>query len=309
MALLESQSSSDLSSLDICIVGLGLMGGSLAMALQGAAGKVIAVDRDAGTLRHALQLGIVDEIADRVEEGVAHADLVVLAIPVQSIVSILQALPEMRPDGCMTIDFGSTKQEIGLAMEALPQAFSALGGHPMCGREQSGLGASKADLFQGETFILCKNARTTAAIEAAALGLVAQIGSRPLFLSAGVHDQLVAVSSHLPYAVASLLMGRAWAQASEDPQLWHVSASGLRDTTRLAGSDPEMMLEIMLTNRLPLLAQLEAYGQELAGLSDALRRQDEAALRAMLEAAARQREDYLREKYGEDGVKSSGKMT
>jgi prephenate dehydrogenase len=308
MEISKSQNDPELASLKIAIVGLGLMGGSLAMALRGAAGKLIGLDRNGRTLKRALELSIVDEIAEPIEVGIRQADLVVLAIPVQGIVSLLEALPDLRPDGCMVLDLGSTKGEIGLAMEALPEQFEALGGHPMCGREHSGLDAAVVDLFQGETFILCRNARTTPAVEAAALQLVAQIGSEPLFMPASVHDQLVATSSHLPYVVASLLMGRAWAQAGQDRRLWQVSASGLRDTTRLASSNPEMMLEIMLTNRLPLLAQIEAYGQELTDMADALRRQDEPALRTMLETIARQRDAYLREKYGQDSIRLDGKV-
>ncbi len=273
------------------------MGGSLAWALQGAAGKLTGFDRDAESRARALELGIVDETRAHINDGIAQADLVVLAIPVQGIVSLLRTLPDLRPDGCMVLDLGSTKREIGLAMEALPGQFAALGGHPMCGREQSGLSAASADLFQGETFILCRNARTATAVETVALALVAEIGARPLFLPAEVHDNLVAASSHLPYVVSSLLMGRAWAVAEEDTRLWQVSASGLRDTTRLAGSSPEMMLEIMLTNRLPLLAQLEAYGREITAVEDALRQGDTAALRAILESAAQQRKAYWRQKY------------
>ncbi len=309
MNMSETARGPKLASLNVTIVGLGLMGGSLAMALHGKVARLVGMDRDGPSLRRALELGVVDEITGPTRESLARADLLVLAIPVQSIVSFLAALPDLRPEGCMVLDFGSTKVDIGLAMDGLPQQFAALGGHPMCGRERSGLDAAVADLFQGETFILCRNVRTSAAIEAVALELVTQIGARPLFMPADVHDQLVAASSHLPYVVALLLMGRAWSQAAQDPRLWQVSASGLRDTTRLAGSNPEMMLEIMLTNRLPLLAQLEAYGQELAEMTDALRRQDRPALQAMLENAARQREFYLQEKYGSYGSHSAGNET
>lgn len=300
MELSNSQDGSELSSLNIAIVGLGLMGGSLAQALQGAARRMTGIDRDADSRARALEMGIVDETSDQMGDGIAQADLVVLAIPVQGIVSLLRTLPDLRPDGCMVLDLGSTKREIGLAMEELPERFAALGGHPMCGREQSGLAAATADLFLGETFILCRNARTTSAAKAIALTLVDEIGAEPLFLPAEVHDNLVAASSHLPYVVSSLLMGRAWAAAEEDPRLWQVSASGLRDTTRLAGSNPEMMLEIMLTNRRPLLAQLEAYGQDIEVMEDALRRGDKAALRAILESAAQQRKAYWQRKYGQD---------
>jgi prephenate dehydrogenase len=290
----------ELASLNVAIVGLGLMGGSLAMALRGATGSLIGIERVAASRADALKMGIVDEAFARLADVLAAVDLVVLAIPVESIVSGIRALPAIRASGCMVFDLGSTKGQIGRAMEELPAQFAAIGGHPMCGRESSGLPAATADLFLEQTFILCRNARTTPDVEAVALALVAQVGARPLFMEAADHDRLVAASSHLPYTVASLLMERAWEEASADPRLWQVSSSGLRDTTRLAGSNPEMMLEIMLTNQGPILAQLEAYGQDLETMLDALRRQDREALRAMLEQANQRRQAYLQAKYGPD---------
>lgn len=288
-----------LKSLSVAIVGLGLMGGSLAMALRGVAGALVGFDKDAGNRELALKLGVVDAVAARLEEGTAGADLVILAVPVESIVAILRELPSLRPDGCMVLDLGSTKREIGKTMDGLPSQFSAIGGHPMCGRERSGITAATNDLFRGQTFVLCRTARTTRAVEETAHELVTAIGASPLFLAPGEHDELVAASSHLPYVVSSVLMGQAWAQAARDERLWQVSASGLRDTTRLAGSNPQMMLEIMLTNRTPLLAQIEAYSRELAAVADALRSFDRETLMGLLELSAQRREAYMRTKFGD----------
>ena len=273
------------------------MGGSLAMALKGTAGNLSGVDSDPNTRGLAMRLGLVDSVAPRLDEVITPVDLVVLAIPVRSIVTLVHTLPEIRPDGCMVLDFGSTKGEIGQAMHLLPNQFSAIGGHPMCGREYSGLQAASADLYKDQTFILCRNRRTTSAIEQIAVDLVRGIGSETLFMPADAHDQLVAASSHLPYVVASILIGQAWNMANEDDRLWQVSASGLRDTTRLAGSDAQMMLEILLSNRQHILRQIEAFGQEMSNLAEQLRNGDEEALRQTLDAANQQRSEYLRDKF------------
>jgi prephenate dehydrogenase len=287
-----------LSTLSVAIVGLGLMGGSLAMALKGHVAKIVGIDRDPASLKLASESQLVNEAFNDLESGIKEAHLVILAVPARSIVTLINALPAHRPDGCMLLDIGSTKGEINLAMSQLPAQFEAMGGHPMCGREQSGLASATVGLFGGETFILCRNVRTTSRIEEVALQVVARIGSQPLFLPSGEHDRLVAASSHLPYVVSSILMNRAWAMAQQDERLWRVSASGLRDTTRLSGSSPEMMLEIMMTNRRSLLEQIEAYQQEMAILSDLLQRQDWESLKSLLRTVHHHREEYLRAKNG-----------
>ena len=118
-------------------------------------------------------------------------------------------------------------------------------------------------------------------------------------MSAERHDQLVATTSHLPYVVASVLMQRAWQTAQQDERLWLVSASGLRDTTRLAGSNPEMMLEILTTNRPSIIRQLESYRDDLDRIAQLLKTGDEAALQQSLKDAQRQRAEYFESKYGD----------
>jgi prephenate dehydrogenase len=204
------------------------------------------------------------------------------------------------------MDIGSTKRAVERAMEDLPIQFAAIGGHPMCGRESSGLTAASADLFAGQTFILCRNRRTTLVIEEVAMMLVANIGARPHLMPADEHDALVATTSHLPYVVSATLMSRAWHRAAEDQRLWDVSASGLRDTTRLAGSNPEMMVEIMLTNQRALSAEIEAYAQELAAMAEALRTRNRQVLQGKLAEARDYRRDYLRAKYGHDQATADG---
>jgi prephenate dehydrogenase len=270
----------------VCIVGLGLMGGSLALALRGRVPTLIGVDAAESSRHLALTQQIVHHATADLQEGIQQADLVILATPVRTILHLLAELPRLRPGGCLVLDIGSTKQVICEAMEALPEGFAAIGGHPMCGRETAGLAAATADLYQEQTFILCRNGRTTAAMESTALHLIEAIGGRPLFLSPYDHDQAVAAVSHLPYLVAALLMRQV------EETLWPVSASGFRDTTRLAGTDPQMILDVLLTNRQAILTVLERYQADMEGFRILLETADESVLREWLEATYSQHQAY-----------------
>ena len=277
----------------LCIVGLGLMGGSLARALKEQVGQMIGVDRHAATRQLALADGVVDIVTGSLASGIQAADLVILATPVHSILRILAELPQIRPNGCLVIDLGSTKEEICAAMSALPDSFAAIGGHPMCGKETAGYQAADAELFRGQTFILTRNGRTTRQIEEISLSLIDHIEAKPKFLPADEHDQLVAEASHLPYLISAALMHRA--ADMDDERIWPVSASGFRDTTRLAGSDPRMMLEILLTNRAAVLSQLAQYKTDLEEITKLLDDKNETALAFWLEAAQQEYIAYRRQ--------------
>jgi prephenate dehydrogenase len=280
MMTTDNTAANILSNLRLGIVGLGLMGGSLAMALRGRVAGVVAVERQADTRQSALRAGIVDAAVETLTADSPPVDVLVLATPARVILDTLQRLPDLRPDGCAVIDLGSTKQAVVAAMDALPERFSAIGGHPMCGKETSGLASATPDLYHDQTFLLCPTQRTTPAIEATALALVAAIGARPLFIDARGHDQAVAAVSHLPAVLSAALM-----RVAADEQLWAISASGFRDTSRLAGSDPRMMIDILLTNRQAVLNALRDYESELAVVRQALETGDEAALADWLAAA------------------------
>ena len=269
------------------------MGGSLARALQGKVGQLIGVDRHAATRQLALADGVVDIVTGSLASGIKTADLVILATPVHTILRILAELPKIRPNGCLVIDLGSTKEEICAAMSALPDSFAAIGGHPMCGKETAGYHAADAELFRGQTFILTRNGRTTRQIEEISLSLIDHIEAKPMFLPADEHDQLVAVASHLPYLISAALMHRA--ADMDDERIWPVSASGFRDTTRLAGSDPRMMLEILLTNRAAVLSQLAQYKTDLEEITKLLDDKNETALAFWLEAAQQEYIAYRRQ--------------
>ncbi len=278
---MSNETSDDpLRGLRVGIMGLGLMGGSLALALRGRVARLLAIESRPDARQTALRLGIVDDAVEALTPDAQPLDMLVLATPVRVILHTLARLPAARPGGCLVLDLGSTKRAVVAAMSALPPQFAAVGGHPMCGRETSGLAAADADLYRDQTFILCPTDRTTPATEAAARALVAAVGARPLWLDAAEHDALVAAVSHLPALVSAALL-----RAAPDERQWAVSASGFRDTARLAGSDPRMMLDILLTNREPVLAALDGYAGELAVVRAALATGDEATLAEWLAAA------------------------
>ncbi len=280
----------------ICIVGLGLIGGSFALALR--------LAQRTTAPRFPLHLTIVDtnpetriaaeRLADVVTAdlavGVRDAELVILATPVRIILHCLAQLPQLCPDGCMVMDLGSSKADVCRAMEQLPDLFATIGGHPMAGKETAGFGAATPDMFRNQTFILCHTTGTTPKLEALGLELIAAVGANPLLLPAQLHDQMVASISHLPYLVAATLMRTA--DGMGDDRLWPVSASGFRDTSRVAGSDPQMMLDILLTNREMVLQQLAVYQSRLTAVTTLLQTEDEPALLAWLTQTQQAHHNY-----------------
>jgi prephenate dehydrogenase len=152
----------------------------------------------------------------------------------------------------------------------------------MCGKEIHGLAAADVDLYRGQTFILCRTARTGERVWQVALAMLDLLEARLLELEPAQHDQYVAVVSHLPYVLSATLLRRAALAAIDDPQVWQVSASGFRDTGRLAGSEPRMMLDILLTNKEAVLAQLDAFREHLEEVTRLIEAGDEVALRQWL---------------------------
>jgi prephenate dehydrogenase len=275
----------------VAIVGLGLMGGSLALALRGHCRELWGADADPRVAARAADQGVIDQ--DIHFEEAFSADVLVLAAPVRAILDQLAELAggPPPPQPVVVLDLGSTKAAIASAMADLPDGFDPVGGHPMCGKEVSGLDHAEADLFSGKVFVLTPLARTSPIALHVAEAVVAAVGARPLRLSPEQHDRLAAHASHLPYAAAVLLVRAA--SALDDPGVWQVAASGFRDTSRLALSDVTMMLDILLTNRDEVLAALAGFRAELDALRGLLEAPaSELALRAFVEAA-RARRDTL----------------
>ena len=249
----------------ICIIGLGLMGGSLALALRGYCSRLIGVDPEPATLSLAQQRDVVDVATDNLAEALAQADLVVLATPVRSNLALLEKIPQIHPDPISIIDLSSTKSMIVAAMNQLPQGFEALGGHPMCGKEKSGLSHADGKLFWDATFALTATERTTPALRNLAEQMINIISAKPLWIDAPTHDRWAAAISHLPYLVSSALAASTPIEAAP------LIGPGFQSTSRLAGSDITMMVDILTTNRHQVLEALTRYRNTLEEIELALK--------------------------------------
>ncbi len=287
----QAEPDEDFAGATVAVVGLGLMGGSLAAALtsRDACAHVVGISRSATSLRTALDMHIIHAGTCDLGAGVAGADVVVLATPITDIIRKLGTIgPLLRP-GTVVTDVGSTKRCIVQAMEALPNHVRPVGGHPMCGKETSGLAVADQTLYVDKTWVLTPLLRS----EEAAVGLIEQmvrsVGARPLRLAPERHDRLTAAISHLPYALSVALVNSAEALADGDDLAWRIAASGFRDTSRLAGSDLTMMADILMTNRDHVLDGLRLAGEQIATLERCLEESDAEALQATLRAARRRR--------------------
>jgi len=271
----------------ICIVGLGLMGGSFAMALRarGYRGRLTGVARSELTCRKALDRGIVDVATT--DLGLAgDADVVLLCTPVRLLIAQLGRLGELCKPGAVITDMGSTKAEIVRAMDALPDHLRAVGSHPMCGKETSGLDVAEATLYEGAPWILTRTQRTDEASLAVVRALAEAVGAVPREISVEQHDALLAFASHLPYAVALALVNATDQFGLSHPQVWSVMAGGFRDTSRVAASDMTMWLDILLTNADAIAGAVRDFQFSLDQLVALIERRDEAGLKAFIGAAA-----------------------
>jgi prephenate dehydrogenase len=269
----------------VCIVGLGLMGGSLALALRGRCRSVTGVARRQETIAQALALAAIDAGTTNLLEAVAAADVVILATPVRTILALIPVLaPAMRP-GALVTDLGSTKVDVVAALDRAAGTIQVCGGHPLCGRELSGLDAAQPDLYQDKIYVVAPGERTSPEAAALTEALALAAGARPLLMDAAEHDRLVAAISHLPYLQAAGLAAVAGSLAAVDPTAWRLAASGFRDTARLAASDVDMMLDILMTNRANVAGLARQSADWLSALAQALDANDDAAARQALRQA------------------------
>jgi prephenate dehydrogenase len=271
-----------LQDCQVTIIGLGLMGGSLAGALRGHCRAVIGVARREETIGIALSRGLIDGGTTEVARAVRGAEVVVLATPVRIIAQQVAEIGPLLPEGCLLMDLGSTKAHIVAEMACLPDHVQPLGGHPMWGKEVSGIETAEPALYRGCTFILTPLPRTSETALALGRELVEATGAHPLLLEAERQDFLVATLSHLPYLLACALVATADATTSADPAAWEIVAGGFRDTSRVAGSDVSMMLDILMTNQEEVLKAVATLQAQLGALAGLVRAGDEDSLRTKL---------------------------
>ena len=286
----------------VAIAGLGLMGGSLGLALRGHAQRIIGIARRAETVQQALEIGAIDAGCATLAEGAVEADIIVLATPVSVILAQIEELGRLAGqgllrDGVIVTDMGSSKAQICDALDRLPASVQPIGAHPMCGKESSGLEVAEAGLYQGAPFVLCPLPRTAPQTVALVKSLAEAVGACPLELDPVRHDHLAAAISHAPYLASLATFAAANDVAQADPMAWLLAAGGFRSTTRLAGSDDQMMADILLSNRAAVLAQIDRLQGHLAFLSDLLTTNDDARLRELAASARAARSQFL-EQYG-----------
>ena len=261
----------------LAIIGVGLIGGSLARDLraQGLVGEIVGYGRSVSNLSLAVDMGVIDRVANGARAAADGADVVVIAVPVASIGDVLREIaPAIGTDSVVT-DVGSVKQSvIHAARTALDERFANfVPGHPIAGTENSGVGASLEGLFRHRRVILTPTDETDAAAIERVQTLWQVTGANVVLMDAVEHDRLLAASSHLPHMIAFSLMDTL-VRLDEHRKIFEYSAGGLRDTTRIAGSDAVMWRDIVLGNREALLTVLRQYHEDMEELIAAIERSD-----------------------------------
>ena len=274
----------------LAIVGVGLIGGSFALALRraGAVASVVGYDRDGGALERATALGVIDEAAESVSDAAQGSDFVAIAVPVRAVGPVLHDVGlALGPDAVVT-DVGSTKQDVVLAARAeLRERFARfVPGHPIAGREASGVDAASAELFKGARVVLTPEAETAPEAQDFVRAAWEAAGGRVSILAARDHDRIFAAVSHLPHVLAFALVSEI-ASRPEAAELLGFAGGGFRDFTRIAASSPEMWRDIAMQNRAALLEEIDRYRDRLAVFRDLVDRGDgPGLLRLMDEACA-----------------------
>lgn len=264
--------------LNITIVGVGLIGGSLGMAWRAGANsahRVTGVVRRPEAALEAVSLGACDVATCDLAEGVAEADVVVVCTPVTSIVpTVRDLLPHVKP-GCIITDAGSTKQTICEALWGSGRSdVTFIGGHPMAGSERGGVGAADPYLFQNAVYVLTPHETTPPDRLDMLRGLVEETGANTIVMDAARHDRIVAAISHVPHLIASILVQTAARVNETIPETLSLAAGGFRDTTRIAAGSPEIWRDICVTNRDAILEVLEMLGETSRHLKSYLEQAD-----------------------------------
>lgn len=261
------------------ILGLGLMGGSLALGLRGHCRALLGSDPDTATLEMACQRNVIDAGDRDAARILSQIDVVILAAPVPAILGLLEELPSLSPKGCIVMDLGSTKRSISEAMARLPERFDPIGGHPLCGKEKLSLANAEADLYREAPFLLTPLERTSSRALAAAYQISAAAGARAIVLNAEEHDRILAATSHLPFLVSSALA------MTVPAEFWPFAGPGFKSASRLAGTPASMMLGVLSSNRDNVLNALHQLQAELVRLECALSSGDLSTLELKLNEA------------------------
>jgi prephenate dehydrogenase len=289
----------------VAIIGLGLIGASLGLALHRLPQppRVVGYDRDGEARRVAARRHAADRVAFSAEDAVADAELVVLATPVRAVVPLLAEIgPHLAPR-CVVTDTGSTKEHVVAQAAEVAPDVAFVGGHPMAGKLTQGTNDADPALFEGTVYCLTPVADTPGPAIERVVQMVEAVGARPHFLAPAEHDGLVAAISHLPYLLSSTLMTSTGTDAGWR-EMATLAAGGFATMTRLADGEPEMYTDICLTNREAILRQLDRYAAVLDDLRSAIAAGDED-LRARFADARERHQTWLRERSDPSGDDSA----
>jgi len=272
----------------VAIIGLGLIGGSLGLALLqgGLVREVVGYDCDPGAAGDALSIGAINRQASDPQKAVKEAEVVILAVPVGSLSLVARNIAPALSHGAIVTDTGSVKEPIVRELEAIfqPRVFY-VGGHPMAGSERAGISVADRYLLENAVYILTPTPATDALALKRLTGLFQAMGSRVITLDPGEHDLVIAGVSHLPHLLAVSLMQTAGDLAREHPLALMLAAGGFRDTTRIASGDPVMWRDIFLHNSQAILVLLESWRRQVDILEGMITQGDHAGLRKYMQQA------------------------
>jgi prephenate dehydrogenase len=279
----------------LCIIGVGLIGGSLARALRSvhAVNEIVGCGRDTSHLQKAQALGVIDHYVTDPAEAVAGEDMVVLAVPLGAMQGVMQQIAPALTSSCILTDVGSAK---GSVVNAAKQVFkdmppNLIPGHPIAGTEKSGVEASFAELFQNRRVILTPTETSDAIALQKVRAMWETCGARVVEMGVGHHDEILAATSHLPHMLAYALVDTL-ARMDDSREIFDFAAGGFRDFTRIASSDPDMWHDICLANHDALVKVLEAFSDDLRLLADAVRRADSEFLKDTFTRAKQARDAF-----------------
>ena len=277
----------------LAVVGVGLIGGSCALAWRraGFVARVVGYDRDGAALQRAVELGVVDAAADSVSEAVRGADLVVVAVPVRASAAVLRDIGVAMDPAAIVTDVGSTKGEIvRVARSELRERFARfVPGHPIAGRETSGVESATVELFRGARVVLTPQAEADPDAVETVRAAWESAGARVATMQADEHDRIFAAVSHLPHMLSFALVSELAARPGA-AELLGFAGGGFRDFTRIAASSPEMWRDIALQNRAALLEEIDRYGAQLAVFRALIDKGDAPGLERLMTEARASRE-------------------
>ncbi len=282
----------------LAVVGTGLIGASAALAARRSGIDVVGWDEDPATLDAAVERGAV-EPAESLAASLVGADIALVAVPVAELPAVVQDVLAHAPAACTVTDVGSTK---GAVCAAAGDDSRFVGGHPICGAETRGPARASADLFEGATWFLAPLATTDTERYRAVHAFVAGLGARPFAIDPSAHDRLVAVTSHLPHALANVLLNQAGSSRVDGHDPLAAAGGSLRDMTRIAGANPRIWVDIFLENSEALATSLAEHRRRVEQLEDALASGDAGFLARWIGEASGNRRRLLETAYEDPGA-------